>query len=102
MQLASVATSQQLGHELKLAEENLRKELKGKFLFCLIFLFFNYWLNFEILDYGLATSHKLNTTATNLNIVRTELKSTNTVVADLTTKLNCKVINKKYSFIWEE
>ncbi|XP_046456945.1 E3 ubiquitin-protein ligase BRE1-like isoform X1 [Daphnia pulex] len=59
------ANSRRLSYELKVAEENMRQELR-------------------------ATSNHLESTTTNLNRARTELSSTNAVVSDLTTKLNAR------------
>ncbi|XP_046456942.1 uncharacterized protein LOC124204007 isoform X2 [Daphnia pulex] len=60
-----VANSDRLGQELKVAETNLKKDLR-------------------------ATSTDLETTKTNLASTRTELGSTKSAVADLVTKLNAR------------
>jgi hypothetical protein len=45
---------------------------------------------------GSATSNVLETATTNLASTRTELSNTNSVVADLTTKLNGKIRNELF------
>jgi hypothetical protein len=78
-----IANSQRLNHELKTTEDKLRNELRGKILF-------NLNINgFNIIKWnGLATSSKLETTATNLASARSELSTTKSTIADLTAKLN--------------
>ena len=78
------ANSDRLGKELRIAEENLKKDLRGKNE---IVLFFE--IDWNEIDWNgnSATSNDLETAKTNLASTKTELNSTKSAVADLATKL---------------
>ncbi|XP_046645619.1 uncharacterized protein LOC124336056 isoform X5 [Daphnia pulicaria] len=77
------ANSQRLGHELKIAEDKLRKELRETSSVKASAEELNN-LRHELR----ATSNKLETTIENLASARLELSGTKSIIADLTTKLN--------------
>ena len=85
-----LANLQRLGHEVKVAEDNLRKELSGKFI-----LKCNMHIVLTKLN-GSANSHDLEIATTNLAATKIELGNTKSAIADLTKKQNGK-INKKFN-----
>ncbi len=87
--------SDRLGRELKVAEENLKKDLKGKNNVDLLFQ-----IDLILIGWNCsATSTDLETTKTNLVSARTELNRTKSAVADLAIKLNGKINKNTFSIL---